>query len=71
MKLQLKPATAQTCTYVERSRPCTEDAAGELRAHYVGEHEGKIPWPLCKLHLSPEFHPPDLRKKLFRWAVVR
>jgi len=69
MKLQLKPATATTCTYVENNRACHESAVGELRGHLnFGANE---PWPMCARHIKPEFHPRDLRSKLYRWAVVR
>lgn len=69
MKLQLKPATAKACVYVEDIRACREPAVGELRAHLnSGANE---PWPMCARHIKPEFHPCDLRGKLYRWAVVR
>ncbi len=68
MKLQIKPADAATCTYVEDYRPCHEQAVGELRGHTM--LSGK-PWPMCARHVKPEMHPPDLHGKLFRWTIVR
>jgi hypothetical protein len=69
VKLQIKPATAQECAYVERDRPCHEPAVGELRGHSnFGQHP---PWPMCTRHIKPEMHPPDLRRKLYRWTIIR
>ena len=62
MKLRIAPAKAQQCTYAA----CKAPAAGELRAH-LGNRPGREPWPMCKRHVKPEAHPPDLRDKLFRW----
>lgn len=68
MKLQLKPATAATCTYVEQNRACHDQAVGELRGHMMWRGE---PWPMCERHIKPEMHPSDLHDKLFRWTFVR
>jgi hypothetical protein len=45
---------------------CRLPAAGELRAHSM-DRRGKIPWAMCAAHVRPEFHPPDLRKRLVKW----
>jgi hypothetical protein len=71
VKLQIKPATAQTCTYVERDKPCKDAAVGELRGHYYKDRNDGNGWPMCARHLKPEMQPPDLRDKLFRWTIVR
>ena len=71
MRLQLKPATATTCTYVENNRPCKEPAVGELRAHYYQDQNNGQGWPMCARHVKPEMHPKDLHGKLFHWTIVR
>jgi hypothetical protein len=71
MKLQLKPANAATCTYIEQNRPCHDGAVGELRGHYYKTYNDGRGWPMCARHLKPEMHPPDLHDKLFHWTIVR
>jgi hypothetical protein len=68
VKLQIRPANATTCTYVERGRACHDGAVGELRAHLMWRGQ---PWPMCEHHLQPEMHPPDLHDKLYRWTIAR
>ena len=65
MKLQVKPAIAQQCTW---GGWCKEAAVGELRAHNLRHPD---PWPMCRAHIQPEAHPSDLRGRLFRWTIVR
>lgn len=71
MKLQIKPAIASTCTYVESNRRCREPAVGELRGHYYRQQNDGNGWPMCARHVKPEMHPRDLRGKLFRWTFVK
>jgi hypothetical protein len=62
MKLQIKPETAQECTYAA----CNDPAVGELRTLLAGRDL----WPMCEAHVKPEAHPPDLRGKLHRWPAA-
>jgi len=62
MKLQVKPATAQECTF----STCTGAPVGELRALLLG----RGPWPMCDTHIKPGWHPPDLRDQLVRWPAA-
>ena len=50
-------ASAPECVYYERDRRCHETAIVTIR---IGGRET----PLCDRHSRPEFHPPDLHKKL-------
>lgn len=45
------------CVYRERDRDCHEPGAYEI------QFSGRKNW-LCERHVRPEFHPPDLRKRL-------
>lgn len=42
---------------------CKEPAVGDVR--FNGH-----PHPLCVEHLTPEYHPIDLREKLTHWATA-
>jgi hypothetical protein len=71
VKVQIKPATAATCTYVEQGRACHANAVGELRGHYYIQQNDGNGWPMCARHIKPEMHPPDLHGKLFHWTLIR
>ena len=57
---------SERCEYYVRGYRCKEPSAGELRGHHLAARE-QLPWGMCAEHVKAEHHPPDLRKKLYRW----
>jgi hypothetical protein len=57
------PGTPGTCEYVRCRRP----AVGELRGHSAWRPD-RLPWSMCEVHVQPEMHPADLRKRLVKWT---